>query len=413
MAEIEKIIVKKMSHQVSETQKIYQKSKFEELQTKDKIINKLENDILRQREEHDIFQKNQVTMEKIQKTISETIENFFLEKEDSVVAKEIEANGRILKEALSILQVFDSKLENKRTINLNASALDSNSQRLNDLESCIKTIRKQSIEDREMLTLECDRLISFQKSLIKDRKENDANNRIEMERLANRWAAFELEKRKAEEELIERRTKIGKEEEEIKKEYSEITMIKQHLEENFIENREILLKKEEQMFLSRKELLKEVTFLEQKKESARVELKCADATRLELCEMRAALEHDTNKKNSQRQELMKMGKLITKKKAQAELKSSENENIKTCIEKLKSEIKVERIQNEVERRQILSKHKTLIHNQATNIRKLYNSSPPLIKGETKIEINNSDNKEMLQSINNRLKQLKSEFSRQT
>ncbi|GMH63189.1 hypothetical protein TrST_g12399 [Triparma strigata] len=196
------------------------------------------------------------------------------------------------------------------------------------VEDVMRSLRNQNVEERERLKGEHARLESMQAGLMQERAQFLAVNEEERSRLADRWASFEVEKRKMEEDLAIRREDVERGRAKLEREKAEFARLQGEASRAAEAQVEEMSKEDKRLNDARGALMRDVSLFEQKQEAAKQDLLLAESSRLELDALRGKLDEDKRRLGSMGEELHKLGQEVHQRGNEAENKLSEAEKIK-------------------------------------------------------------------------------------
>ena len=251
---------------------------------------------------------------------------------------------------------------------------------VNAVEGVMRSLRNVNVEERERLKGEHERLAVMQSSIGAEMVAIREGNRAEREKLADRWAAFEVEKRRMEEELSIRREEIDRDRSFLKRERGEFAKLQGEGVRASDAKIKEMAREEKRLGEARAQLMRDVAVFEQKQDGARYELVNAEQARLEIDSMRTKLEEDKEKVNKLGEELHRVGVEVHEKGVMAEKKLSEAERLKmeglndkrialaakNSVEVEKARFAEESKRQEAERVKIAHERMSLIRDQGTN-----------------------------------------------
>jgi len=196
------------------------------------------------------------------------------------------------------------------------------------IEDVMRALRNQNIEERERLKGEHKRLESLQESLMTERKMFLESNQEERSKIVDRWAAFEVEKRKMEEDLSIRREEIDRNRATFGRERTEFARLQAEASRAAEAQVEDMGMEEKRLGEARQTLIRDVSLFEQRQEAAKAGIFNAEQTRLELDKVRAKLDEDTRRFQDMGEEIHRLGQQVHEKGAEAESKMGEAERIR-------------------------------------------------------------------------------------
>ncbi|GMI15926.1 hypothetical protein TrLO_g3324 [Triparma laevis f. longispina] len=196
------------------------------------------------------------------------------------------------------------------------------------VEDVMRSLRNQNVEERERLKGEHARLESMQAGLMQERAQFLAVNEEERSRIADRWASFEVEKRKMEENLAIRREDVERGRAKLEREKAEFARLQGEASRAAEAQVEEMSKEEKRLNDARGALMRDLSLFEQKQEAAKQDLLLAESSRLELDALRGKLDEDKRRLGSMGEELHKLGQEVHQRGNEAENKLSEAEKIK-------------------------------------------------------------------------------------
>jgi hypothetical protein len=199
---------------------------------------------------------------------------------------------------------------------------------IGSIEDVMRALRNQNIEERERLKGEHKRLESLQESLMTERKMFLEANQEERSKIADRWAAFEVEKRKMEEDLSIRREEIDRGRATMGRERAEFSRLQAEASRAAEAQVEDMGMEEKRLGEARQMLIRDVSVFEQRQEAAKAEIMNAEQTRLDLDKVRAKLDEDSLRFQDMQEELHRLAQQVHEKGAEAESKMEQAERIR-------------------------------------------------------------------------------------
>ncbi|GMH61416.1 hypothetical protein TrRE_jg2634 [Triparma retinervis] len=265
------------------------------------------------------------------------------------------------------------------------------------IEDVMRALRNQNIEERERLKGEHKRLESLQESLMTERKMFLEANQEERSKIADRWAAFEVEKRKMEEDLSIRREEIDRGRAALERERAEFSRLQAEASRAAEAQVEDMGMEEKRLGEARQMLIRDVSVFEQRQEAAKAEIMNAEQTRLDIDKVRAKLDEDSLRFQDMQEELHRLAQQVHEKGAEAESKMGEAERIRMeglAAQKqalaAKQSLDVEKLRIAEERRKADDERVAIAHEKMALLREQTNNRQLNMKLNSAVSVNKTE-----------------------